>query len=164
MLPHRLASQPSRPWPPTTSLRERSTTRSTRSAPAISGSTSGFLDDDYDPSSSASAAATLTNSFALLIDPFDPDASGLLSFSGVMNTDPGLDTPNVSLLMESEDYLDVRSLDPVLQNDDFAARQFLYPVVVPEPGFGGALVLGVACLGLASRRRPARGEGLRGRR
>jgi hypothetical protein len=132
-------------------------------APAIAGSTSGFLDDDYDPSSSASAAATLTNSFALLIDPFDPDASALRSFSGVMNTDPGLDTPNVSLLMESEDYLSLRNLDPVLQNDDFAARQFLYPVVVPEPGFGGALALGAACLGLASRRRPAQGKGLRGR-
>lgn len=122
-------------------------------APAIPGSTSGFLDDDYDPSSSASALATLTNSFSSQIDPFDPEASPLLSYSGDLNADPGIDTPGVRMLMESEGYLEVRHEDPVLQNDDFAARQFLYPVVVPEPRVGAMLGVGSAGLALAASRR-----------
>jgi len=120
-----------------------------------------FLDDDYDPSTSASALATLTNAFALAIDPADPDASPLSSFAGALDADPGLHTPGVTLLMETDGIFDLLSIEPRLQNDEFAARQFLYPVVVPEPGTGPLLVAGL--LGLlaaavvrrrASRRRP----------
>ncbi|MEM9177469.1 MAG: hypothetical protein AAGC67_19815 [Myxococcota bacterium] len=114
---------------------------------------SGFIDDDYDPSTSATAAATLTNPFALQIDPVDPDASALFSFPGNLNTDPGLDSPGALLLMESQGWQDLRNTDPKLQNDDFAGRQFLYPVPVPEPGVGLMLVVGAATLPLLARRR-----------
>lgn len=115
---------------------------------------SDFLDDDYDPSTSERARATLTNSFALRIDPLDPDASPLVAFAGDMKTDPGLDTPGVELLMETEgifDLLDIhRAGGPVLQNDDFAARQFLYPVVLSPPGqpLGALLFISVGLAGL----------------
>ena len=115
-------------------------------APTAAGATSAFLDDDYDPASSVTAAATLTNSFALAIDPLDPDGSLLQAFPGNLNSDPGLDSAGVTLLMESEGYLDVRFDDPILQNDEFAARQFLYPVVVPEPAAGGMIATGLISL------------------
>jgi hypothetical protein len=76
----------------------------------------------------------------------------LQAFPGNLNTDPGLDSPGVTLLMESEGYLEVRSLDPILQNDEFAARQFLYPVMVPEPRSGGMLVIGLISLMLRVQR------------
>lgn len=115
----------------------------------LASDVSGFLDDDYDPSTSASVIATTSNSFALLIDPVDPDASPLLSFDGNMNTDPGIDTPGVSILMESDDWPELQFAEPKLQNDDFAGRQFLYPV--PEPGTGAMLLVGVAALSLLVR-------------
>lgn len=117
----------------------------------LASNVSGFLDDDYDPSTNASALATTSNSFALLIDPADPDATPLLSFDGDMNTDPGIDTPGVTILMESEDWSDLQFVEPKLQNDDFAGRQFLYPV--PEPGTGATLLVGVAGLSLLVRLR-----------
>ena len=105
-----------------------------------------FLDDDFDPSTSASALATLTDSFASAIDPLDPDATPLSVFTGSMNADPGLDTPGVSLLMETDGIFDLLYTEPRLQNDEFAARQFLYPVAVPEPGLGALLATGVPAL------------------
>ncbi len=120
-------------------------------APALVGQTSGFVDDDYDPSTSFSALVTLEDHFAYLIDPFDPEGSPLQSFGGNMNADPGIDTPGVTILMESEDYLDLRFAAQKLQADDVAGRQFLYPVVAPEPGFGSMLAIGG--LVLATRRR-----------
>lgn len=42
------------------------------------GFVSAFYDDDYDGSSQATAVATLTNSFADLIDTLDPDNSPAL--------------------------------------------------------------------------------------
>jgi len=115
-------------------------------ASSIAGSVSAFLDDDYDPTSSASALATLTNSFALSIDPLDPDTSSLQSFVPDLATDPGLETAGVRLLMESDGIFDLLGADPVLQNDEFAGRQFLYPVPVPEPDSGAMLMLGFAGL------------------
>lgn len=118
-------------------------------ATPLASNVSGFLDDDYDPSTSASVIATTSNSFALLIDPADPDATPLLSFDGNMNTDPGIDTPGVSILMESEDWPEFQFAEPKLQNDDFAGRQFLYPV--PEPGTGAMLLVGIGALSLLVR-------------
>jgi len=124
-----------------------------------------FLDDDYDPSTSARARATLTNSFALRIDPLDPDASDLVSHAGDMKGDPGLDTPGVELLMETEGIFDLLPLQragrPILQNDEMAARQFLYPVLPPRrgPSLASGLLLGAGLvsaglgIGLAVRRR-----------
>ena len=117
----------------------------------LASNVSGFLDDDYDPSTSTSVLATTSNSFALLIDPTDPDATPLLSFDGDINTDPGIDTPGVEILMESEGWSDLQFVEPKLQNDDFAGRQFLYPV--PEPGTGATVLVGVGALSLLVRLR-----------
>jgi hypothetical protein len=110
--------------------------------PGFSGFNSSFLDDDYDGSSSATALATLTNSFALLIDPFDPDATPLLRVAGDLYDDPGLLTPGVDILMESFLNFGLAFASTSLQNDDFAGRQFLYPV--PEPAAAALLALAVA--------------------
>jgi hypothetical protein len=114
---------------------------------------SRFYDDNYDATSSATALTTLTNSFADLIDPLDPDNSPALGLYDVCSPtepgepyscvgDPGIDTPGVDLLMESS--VTPGGMRMGLQNDEYAGRQFLYPVVVPEPS---ALVL--TCVGLA---------------
>jgi len=122
-------------------------------APFSSGVVSGFIDDDYDPTSSATALNTLTNPYAFLVNPLDPDASPLQSFTGNIDADPGITTAGVELLMESNGLFDLVSATQKIQNDDVAGRQFLYPVVVPEPGMGLMLVFGTATLGAASRRR-----------
>ena len=111
-----------------------------------SGSVSSFLDDDYDPSSSETARETLGNSFAREIDPVDPDRSELQSFASRLDVDPGLSSPGVALLMESEGYLDLLGVEPLLQNDEFAGRQFLYPVEVPEPDVDVMIVVGIVIL------------------
>ena len=116
-----------------------------------SGNVSGFLDDDYDPTSSATVLATANNSFASLIDPLDPDNSPLLSFAGDINLDPGIDTQGVTILMESEGWVDLLYVNEKLGNDDFAGRQFLYPV--PEPATGWMLLAGSATLSLLVRLR-----------
>jgi PEP-CTERM motif len=120
-------------------------------SPGNLGLFSPWLDDDYDGSTSASALATLTNSFALAIDPYDPDATPLLRIPSDLNSDPGLDTPGVDILMESETSRSLAVANPVLQADDFAGRQFLYPHV-PEPGSAGLLGLAAIVLAAAFRR------------
>lgn len=88
-----------------------------------------FLDDNYDGTNSATASATLTNSWAARIDPFDPDnlsAAGLQLYK-VANSDPGLDAPGARILMESND---AGELPAMLHADDYAMRQFLYPMVL----------------------------------
>ena len=120
-------------------------------ASPFSASVSGFIDDDYDPTTDASVLATTSNSFALLVDPLDPDLSPLFSFNGNINTSPGIDSPSVNILMESEGWIDLRFDDQKLKNDEFAGREFLYPV--PEPGVGLMLVFGAATLGLLARTR-----------
>lgn len=114
-----------------------------------SGPLGKFIDDNYDPSSSASALATLTNSFALLINPFDPSASPLAAYT-VADADPGVDTPGVDILMESRIPSALKGLAVPLSNDDFAARQFLYPKLIPEPA--ALTLLTLAGLAFLSRR------------
>ncbi len=95
-----------------------------------------FIDDNFDGASSDTARGTLNNSFALLIDPFDPSASvldGTLALRTVADADPGFDTPGVDILMESLISASVIGRLGALAADDFAARQYLYPVVIPEP-------------------------------
>jgi len=143
---------------------------------SIEGEDSPFFDDDYDPSSSESALATLTNPFVDRIDPRDPDASALKAWRGNLKTDPGLDTPGVELLMETEGIFDLldtqRAGEPILQTDEFAARQFLYPAL-PAPkaidrrllflasglaGLGAGMALRVVWTRLSrDSRRPGRG-------
>lgn len=121
-----------------------------------------FLDDDYDPASSATALATLTNAFARLIDAQNPSASPLRTILADISRNPGLDTPGVTLLMETEGYLDLLFTTPKLQNDEFAGRQFLYPVVVPEPdGLAMLVVGGIVIGGLGRRRGRSHGSALR---
>ncbi|MFC1759388.1 PEP-CTERM sorting domain-containing protein [Planctomycetota bacterium] len=95
---------------------------------------SRFYDDNYDNTDSTTALATLTNSFADKIDPFDPDNSPALKLYDVCSGigfdcagDPGISTPGVDILAEITP--EARTPGWKLQNDDFAARQFLYPFV-----------------------------------
>jgi hypothetical protein len=121
-----------------------------------------FIDDNFDGSSSALALATLTNSWASLVNPLDPAASPLRRFT-VPPGNPGTTTPGVDLLMESRG-LGIGASNPVtklvpLTNDDFGSRQFLYPDArprsVPEPASTALFATGA--LGWLMRRRRRRG-------
>ena len=109
-----------------------------------------FIDDNFDGTNSATALATLTNSWALLVDPLNPGASVGLNRYTVPFGNPGTTTPGVDILMESRG-LGIAAGNPVtnlfpMTNDDFGTRQFLYPslTTVPEPStivfFGTAIV------------------------
>ena len=111
-----------------------------------------FIDDNYNGSTSATALATLTNSWAALVNVLNPAASPLALYI-VPDADPGIDTPGVDILMESNG-LGISAGNPVtalvpLRNDDYGTRQFLYPFV-PEPSV--ALLLGLGGAGLLGRR------------
>src|SRR5262249_13422144 len=69
--------------------------------PGVGGAFSPFPHDNYDGTTSATAFATLTSSFALEINPLDPDSTPLLKIKSSLNDDPGLRTPGVDMLMES---------------------------------------------------------------
>lgn len=120
------------------------------------GVRSRFYDDNYDNTNSASALATLTNSFGELIDPLDPDNSPALALYDVcMPTDrndpfsifsckgnPGIDTPGADLLMETTPNTGFPPRWPSgPQNDDFAGRQFLYPLIGTPGDFDGDTLL-----------------------
>ena len=121
-----------------------------------------FIDDNFDGTSSATALATLTNSWALLVDPMDPAGSPLRRYT-LPPGNPGATTPGINLLMESRG-LGIGPTNPVtrlvpLTNDDFGTRQFLYPSVVntvPEPGL--TVLLGVGAAAVARRRRALPGR------
>ena len=91
-----------------------------------------FIDDNYD---AATALGTLTNSWALKVNPLNPAASPLNSYV-VAGGNPGNDTPGVNLLMESVG-LGIAAGNPVtslvpLTSDEFGTRQFLYPSLVRD--------------------------------
>lgn len=120
-----------------------------------------FIDDNFDITSSATALATLTNSWALLVNPFNPALSPLARYT-VPFANPGTTTPGVNILMESRG-LGIAAGNPVtnlfpLSNDDYGTRQFLYPSLltgsqVPEPATLLLVGAGMACHGWARRRR-----------
>lgn len=96
------------------------------------GFVSAFYDDNFDRTSHATALETLTNSFADLIDPLDPDNSPALQQFELCNdpaagescfSSPGADSPGFGSIMGSIGGASI------LQNDEYAARQFLYPFV-----------------------------------
>ena len=115
-----------------------------------------FIDDNFDPNDPVN---TLTNSWAGLVDPFDPANSvGLSTFTIAPST---FSLNGVDILMESNG-VGIGSTNPLsnlfpLTNDDFGTRQYLYPSVtaVPEPGTGGMLIAGLAA-GVGWRRRRSR--------
>lgn len=85
----------------------------------------GFIDSNYDP---ANPAATLTDSWADLVDPLDPANSSGLALFEVTNDTQGVDAPGVDILMESNiPGIFFAQGFAELQNDDFGGRQFLYP-------------------------------------
>ena len=113
-----------------------------------------FIDNNFDI---ANPAATLSDSWAALVDPLNPAAStGLRAYtiSGSV-----FSTTGVNLLMESNG-LGVSAANPLsnlvpLSNDEYGIRQFLYPEIapVPEPHAYALLIAGLL---LVSMRRHAR--------
>lgn len=113
-----------------------------------------FLDDGYDVSSSQSAADTLMNAWADQIDPFNPPQSPGLGVFAVADGDPGLDSAGVDLLMERCQTGSVGAgtcsvAGPLLgdlfplSNDEFAGRQYLYPVPEPDSGMGALAIFAI---------------------
>ncbi|AOY82175.1 hypothetical protein BJP36_21975 [Moorena producens JHB] len=120
-----------------------------------------FIDDNYDGSTSATANATLSNPIAQLIDPLNPAASPFSLFT-VPDQDPGLDTLGIDILMESRG-LGIAPGNPVtnirpLVNDDYAGRQFLYPVFSEASVNEPTATLGLLALGIIGARLSTQGK------
>lgn len=119
----------------------------------VDGNFGRFIDDNYNGANSATALATLTNSWAGLVNPFNPAASPLALYQ-VANADPGVDTSGVDILMETDIPRSLTGNLTPLGNDDYGGRQFLYPVVVPVPAavwlFGSGLL---GLVGIARRKK-----------
>src|SRR5262245_56459101 len=121
-----------------------------------------FIDDNFNGTTSANALATLTNSWALLVNPLNPSASAGLQRFTVPFADPGTTTPGVNILMESRG-VGIAPGNPVtnlvpLTNDDYGTRQFLYPAfaavgAVPEPASIFSLGAGLLALCACCRRK-----------
>ena len=120
---------------------------------AQAGPAGNFIDDNYNGSTNATALATLTNSWAAMVNPLNPAASVGLSLHTVAAGSPGIGTTGVNILMESFGLGgQFGNLTP-LSNDDYGGRQFLYPFI-PEPATGAMLaVIGMVLSGGARRRR-----------
>lgn len=114
-----------------------------------------FIDDNF--AGNATAATTLNNSWASLVNPLDPAHSVGLS---VFNIGSATSVSGVNLLMESSG-LGIAAGNPVtnlvpLTNDEYGTRQFLYPEISPvaEPSTWLQMVAGASLMGwLAVRRR-----------
>ncbi len=114
-----------------------------------------FYDDNYDGTNPTTAFETLTNSWADQIDPFDPEGSPVVRTFNVANGEPGFDTPGVDIVLETQIPVSLQT-NLILSNDDFAGRQFLYPIVpitVPEPGVALLLAVGIGSCLVRRRRR-----------
>lgn len=113
-----------------------------------------FLDDNYDASN---PVATLTNSWAALVNPLDPANSVGLSRFNVPAANFALN--GVDILMESNG-LGLSANNPLtslvpLRNDDYGMRQYLYPTAVPEPGSIALVSIIVAAAGIRLAKRSA---------
>ena len=118
-----------------------------------SGPAGNFIDDNYNGSTNATALATLTNSWAAMVNPLNPASSVGLSLYTVANGAPGIDTAGVNILMESQGLGGQYGNLAPLSNDDYGGRQFLYPFL-PEPATGAAMgVVGIVVGCRRSRRR-----------
>lgn len=118
-----------------------------------------WIDDNYDGSSSAAALSTLTNSWTHLVNPLNPaNSPGLRVVTPPpANGDPGVDTPGVDILMESNIPSALFGLDNPLRNDDYGTRQFLYPSTTPIPEPGSlVLVASLTAVGALGFRRRGR--------
>ena len=114
-----------------------------------------FIDDNFDGTTSATALATLTNPWAQLVNPINPAASPLALFN-VADGNPGVDTPGIDILMETNIPGALEGDPTPLQNDDFGGRQFLYPVVVPQAPSLLLMGSGLAAVSHVVRRRARR--------
>ena len=108
-----------------------------------------FVDDNYLGTSQVTANNTLTNAFSHLINPLDPSDSPLLNLYTVPNSTLGTNAPSVHILMERFISAQTTNAANPLSADDYAQRQFLYPV--PEPTV--LTMLWVGLLPLLRRRR-----------
>lgn len=116
-----------------------------------------FIDDNY---SAANPAATLSNSWAHLVNPLNPATSAGLA----VYINPNVGAAGVDLLMESNG-LGIGATNPVtrlvpLTNDEYGIRQFLYPQVapVPEPHTWALLAGGLAAVIVRVRGRRTAGD------
>ncbi len=120
-----------------------------------------FIDDNFNGASSATALATLTNSWTSLVNALNPALSALSRYT-VPFANPGTTTPGVDILMESNG-LGIATGNPVgnltpMTNDDYGTRQFLYPSIirVPEPTTLALAVVGAALAAVHRLRRRRR--------
>ena len=112
-----------------------------------------FIDDNFD---SGDPLGTMTNSWAHLVDVYDPADSPLALYNiGGASTTAGVD-----ILMESRN-LGISAANPLgnlspMRNDDYGTRQFLYPYIqshpVPAPSVLALVMIGLCALCVSSRR------------
>jgi hypothetical protein len=113
------------------------------------GLVSDWYDDNYDGTNAGTQIATLSNSFAGMINASNPEATlGLTRYTiaePIFDVGAG-NTPNILMESNVDDIM-------ALGNDDFAGRQFLYPslTMIPEPSV--IIFLMTAGLLVAGRRR-----------
>ncbi len=116
------------------------------------GTTGRFIDDNFDPSTPESAAATLNNSWAHLVNTELPLLSPGLRFYDVPHDEFGLGAPGVEPLMKLPLSSNLLGNPQPLSASEFGGRQFLYPWINPAPEPGALTLLLLSAAGLATRR------------